>query len=185
LVISHDSAEFARLTDQKDISDRNEASLQSKLEENKRALEIKTLEADTYANEVEATKLNIEKLNAQIKAAAAKPKPIEPPPSAPQPAKPDPSAKPIETATPQKTPAITFPPEITLTKATVVTLTSGGKKIGNAKFVAGKKFAPIGIEGDRVLILLGSSKTSIPIGNTNFAEALAKFKSEASKTQQP
>ena len=183
LVLSHDSAEFARLTDQKDISDRNEASLQSKLEENKRALEIKTLEADTYANEVEATKLNIEKLNAQIKAAAAKP--IEPVTPAPQPAKPEPTAKPTETATPQKTPTITLPPEITLTKATVVTLTSGGKKIGNAKFVPGKKFAPVGVEGDRVLIVLGSSKTSIPIGNTNFAEALAKFKSEASKTRQP
>jgi hypothetical protein len=171
------------LTDQKDISDRNEASLQSKLEENKRALEIKTLEADTYANEVEATKLTIEKLNAQIKAAAAKP--IEPVTPAPQPAKPEPTAKPTETATPQKTPTITFPPEITLTKATVVTLTSGGKKIGNAKFVPGKKFAPVGVEGDRVLIVLGSSKTSIPIGNTNFAEALAKFKSEASKARQP
>lgn len=186
LVLSRDSAEFARLTDQKDISDRNEASLKSKLEEKKSALEIITLEAETYANEVEATKLNIEKLNAQIKAAAAAtPQPIEPALPAPQPNKPEQSAKPLQTAQPPQKPTIEFPPEITLTKETIVSLNSGGKKIGNATFQPGKKFAPIGIEGDRLWILLGSSKTSIPIANTNFAEALAKLKNEPSKTRNP
>ena len=62
---------------------------------------------------------------------------------------------------------------------------AAGKKIGNAKFLPGRKFAPIGIEGDNLVINLGNSKSSIPIANTNFHEALAKFKSEQGKARRP
>lgn len=185
LVLSHESAESMKIHDQMEKSDRNEAKLKSDIEETQRALEIKSLEAETYANELETTQARIEKLRSQRQSATPAPKASEAPQPTPQPATPEQPVNPTIPEPSSKSPILELPPEITLTKETTVTLTNGGKTIGSAKLTPGRKFAPIGIQGDNLVINLGYSKTSIPIGNTNFAEALAKLKSEPSKTRHP
>jgi hypothetical protein len=159
------------------------------LEETKRALEIKSLEAETYANELETAQAHIEKLLSKRQPVIPAPKASEDPePQASTPEEPARPELPRQATSPEpslKSPLIAFPPEITLTKETIVNLTNGGKKVGIAKFMPGKKFTPIGIKGDRIWILLGSSKSSIPIANTNFHEALDKFKSEQRKLRRP
>jgi len=189
LSLSYESTESTRIHGQIEKSDQNEAKLKSELEETKRALEIKSLEAETYANELESAQAHISKLKSQRQSVTPAPKVSEDPePQASTPAvpvKPEQQLKPTASEPSSKSPIIAFPPEITLTKETIVNLTNAGKKIGNAKFPPGRKFAPIGIEGDNLVINLGNSKSSIPIANTNFHEALAKFKSEQGKARRP
>ena len=189
LSLSYESTESTRIHEQIEKSDQNEAKLKSGLEETKRALEIKSLEAETYAHELETTQAHIEKILSKRQPVIPAPKASEE--SEPQVSPPEEPARPElprQATSPEpslKSPLIAFPPEITLTKETIVNLTNGGKKVGIAKFMPGKNFTPIGIEGDRIWILLGSSKSSIPIANTNFHEALDKFKSEQRKLRRP
>ena len=185
LSLSYESTESTKTHDQIEKSDRNEAKLKSDLEDTRRALEIKSLEAETYANELESAQAHISKLKSQRQSVTPSPKVSEDPePQASTPAAPVKPQQPLKPTAPEpssKSPIIEFPPEITLIKETIVNLTNAGKKIGNAKFPPGRKFAPIGIEGDNLVINLGNSKSSIPIANTNFHEALDKFKSEQGK----
>ncbi len=177
LVLSHESAELTKIHDQMEKVDQNEAKLKSDIEETRRALEIKSLEAETFANELETTQARMEKIRSQSQSAKSAPKTSEAPQPTPEPVVPERPVNPTIPEQSSKSPIIELPPEITLTKETIVPLTDGGKTIGNAKFKPGRKFTPIGIQGDNLVVHLGSSKTSIPIANTNFHEALAKFKS--------
>jgi len=189
LSLSYESTESTKIHEQIEKSDQNEAKLKSDVEETKRALEIKSLEAETYAHELETAQAHIEKLLSKRQPVIPAPKVNEDPePQVSPPEEPARHELPRQATSPEpslKSPLIAFPPEITLTKETIVNLTNGGKKVGIAKFMPGKNFTPIGIEGDRIWILLGSSKSSIPIANTNFHEALDKFKSEQRKLRRP
>lgn len=186
LSLSYESTESTKIHDQIEKSDRNEAKLKSDLEEAKRALEIKSLETETYANELETAQAHIEKLRSQPQSATPAPKPSEAPQPAPQPTPtPANSAAPAPTSPNAKAPVVELPPEITLTKETIVTLTGAGKTIGKVKFLTGRKFAPVEVQGENLVINLGTSKTTIPIANTNFHEVLEKFKSEQGKPRRP
>lgn len=82
---------------------------------------------------------------------------------------------------------VSYPPEITLTKDTVVPLTVNGKVSGTAKMAPGKIFKVIGTNGADVLVTMAGSTVRIPKENSNFdaalaaAAALAEEKSKASK----
>ena len=86
----------------------------------------------------------------------------------------------IFTAKPAPTPTHTpytestvasYPPEVTLTKETMVSLNVGGVS-GSAKISPGKTFKVVGVDGATVLVTMGASTVRIPKENSNFAEAL-------------
>jgi CRP-like cAMP-binding protein len=86
---------------------------------------------------------------------------------------------------------VSYPPEITLTKDTVVPLTVNGKVSGSAKMAPGKTFKVIGTDGADVLVTMAGSTVRIPKENSNFdealvaAEALAEEKAKAPKPAAP
>jgi CRP-like cAMP-binding protein len=90
-----------------------------------------------------------------------------------------------------KSPLVAYPPEITLTKDTMVPLTVGGKVSGSAKISASKTFKVVGSDDATVLVTMGASTVRIPKENTNFEEALdaaialAEEKAKAAKSAVP
>jgi CRP-like cAMP-binding protein len=86
-----------------------------------------------------------------------------------------------------KSALVSYPPEITLTKDTVVPLTVNGKVSGTAKMAPGKIFKVIGTDGADVLVTMADSTVRIPKEYSNFdaaldaAEALAEEKAKAPK----
>jgi len=86
---------------------------------------------------------------------------------------------------------VSYPPEITLTKDTVVPLTVNGKVSGSAKMALGRTFKVIGTDGADVLVTMAGSTVRIPKENSNFdealdaAEALAEEKAKAPKPAAP
>lgn len=90
-----------------------------------------------------------------------------------------------------KSTLVSYPPEITLTKDTVVPLMVNGKVSGNAKIAPGKTFKVVGTDGDNVLVTMAGSTVRIPKGNSNFDEALdeaaalAEEKAKATKPAAP
>ena len=90
-----------------------------------------------------------------------------------------------------KSTLISYPPEIMLTKETMVPLTVNGKVSGSAKIAPGKTFKVVGADGPTVLVTMGASTFRIPKENSNFDEALdaaialAEEKSKAAKPATP
>ncbi|MFM8830069.1 MAG: cyclic nucleotide-binding domain-containing protein [Spartobacteria bacterium] len=81
-----------------------------------------------------------------------------------------------------------LPPEIVLTKETMVPLTVNGKVSGSAKIAPGKTFKVVGVEGDDVLVTMAGSTVRIPVENSNFDEAVelaASHAEEKAKAAKP
>jgi formylglycine-generating enzyme required for sulfatase activity len=64
-----------------------------------------------------------------------------------------------------------FPPEIVVTRETMVPLTVNGKVSGNAKIALGKRFKVVGTDKTDVLVIIAGSTIRIPKENSNFDEA--------------
>jgi len=71
-----------------------------------------------------------------------------------------------------KSTLVPYPPEVTLTKETMVPLTVGGKVSGSATIAPGKTFKVVGADDTTVLVAMGASTVRIPKENSNFDEAL-------------
>jgi len=65
-----------------------------------------------------------------------------------------------------------YPPELVLTKETLVPLKVNGKVSGSAKIAPGKTFKVVGVEESDVLVVMADSTVRIPKENSNFDEAL-------------
>jgi type II secretory pathway pseudopilin PulG len=101
-------------------------------------------------------------------------------------------SQPVKTGPSESKPSlVSYPPEITLTKETMIPLTVNGKVSGSAKIAPGKEFKAVGVDGSDVLVAMAGSTVRIPKENSNFdealdaANALAEEKAQAPKSAAP
>jgi hypothetical protein len=101
-------------------------------------------------------------------------------------------SQPVKTGPSESKPSlVSYPPEITLTKETMIPLTVNGKVSGSAKIAPGKEFKVVGVDGSDVLVAMAGSTVRIPKENSNFdealdaANALAEEKAQAPKSAAP
>lgn len=167
--------------------EQNLAVSQSK--EKELQLEITRLQGELEANKAaydqkiaEVIPAETEEKNVEDQATPAAPQGASGTPAAPKEkvniaeqnknATPSPGSKPF---------GLPYPPEVALTKETVVPLTVAGKVSGSAKIAVGKTFKVVGAESSEVMVTMGASTIRIPKENTNFDEALVAANLEAEK----
>lgn len=187
---------------QKQIAEVQQAWEVSKVKTKELEIEVTRLEEEIKWTKAQAEKKNAAplaepapKVNVPV---ATTPAPQPTAEDSPLPAKTDqeksqPSQQPqSENSDPKpKSTLVAYPPEITLTKETMVSLTVGGKVSGSAKISPGKTFKVVGVDDATVLVNMGASTVRIPKENSNFDEALdaaialAEEKAKAAKSAVP
>ena len=94
------------------------------------------------------------------------------------------SPQPSSEVAPTKGP-LDFPPEVTLTTATIVPLKVNDKVSGSIKLPVGRKLKVLGLDKTDVLVDAGGSEARVPINNTNFQQALEEANKAVLNTKAP
>jgi len=159
-------------------------NLESKLSAATASLNSQAADLNKVKEEADSLRLKIQE-SENKKDVVAAPTPDTGTPVAIAPQTPETSFQPASGVAPTTKGPLDFPPEVTLTTATVVPIKVNEKVSGSMKIPVGKKLKVYGVDKTDILVDAGGLESRIPIDNTNFQQALEEANKVALNSKAP